>query len=106
MNNVISCLGRALRAVSTLTFLLLLILLAKGYTITRARLKRKSAIKIGAFMTIYTIIYITLFLFEAKFFDPGEVLYIYESPAGYGLIALRIVGWIWFISGPIVILIS
>jgi hypothetical protein len=32
-----------------------------------------------------------------QFFDPGEVLYIYESPAGYGLIALRLLAWIWFL---------
>lgn len=32
-----------------------------------------------------------------QFFDPGEVLYLYESPAGYGLITLRLVGWLWFI---------
>lgn len=26
-------------------------------------------------------------------FDPGEVLYLYESPAGYGLMILRIAAW-------------
>lgn len=32
-----------------------------------------------------------------KEFDPGEVLYLYESPAGYGLIVLRICAWFMFI---------
>jgi hypothetical protein len=27
-----------------------------------------------------------------KYFDPGEVLYLYESPFGYGLIALQLIG--------------
>ncbi len=71
----------------------------------------------------------------AQFFDPGLVLYIYESPAGYSLLTLRLVGWLmfvyaifftlkhypekagfyipffvvyslWFISGPVIIIIS
>ena len=35
-------------------------------------------------------------LFFLQKFDPGEVLYTYESPPGYGLIALRLIGWVWF----------
>jgi hypothetical protein len=42
----------------------------------------------------WTSIMKTVVLFQ--FFDPGEVLYIYESPAGYGLVAMRLLGWIWF----------
>lgn len=34
-------------------------------------------------------------------FDPGEVLYLYESPAGFGLIILRIMGWCMFIYSTI-----
>jgi hypothetical protein len=37
-------------------------------------------------MCAYAITYTTLFIFEQKYFDPGEVLYIYESIAGYGLV--------------------
>jgi len=31
-----------------------------------------------------------------KFFDPGDVLYIYESPPGYGLLVMQLVAWIYF----------
>lgn len=34
-------------------------------------------------------------------FDPGEVLYLYESPAGYALIILRIVAWCMFVYSTI-----
>lgn len=34
-------------------------------------------------------------------FDPGEVLYLYESPAGYGLIILRIAAWCMFIYSTV-----
>lgn len=47
-------------------------------------------------MTIYTITYIILFIYEAEFFDPGEVLYAYDSPAGYGLMGLQLLAYVWF----------
>ncbi|EEC06290.1 conserved hypothetical protein [Ixodes scapularis] len=37
----------------------------------------------------------------AFYFDPGEVLYLYESPAGYGIVALRLVGWGWFVYATV-----
>lgn len=37
----------------------------------------------------------------SQFFDPGEVLYLYESPAGYGLIGLRIIAWWMFIYSTV-----
>lgn len=57
-------LGRIMEAISTLTFLLLLILLAKGFTVTRARLKSSTSAKIGIFMTLYAITYAVLFFHE------------------------------------------
>ncbi|KAL0281143.1 UNVERIFIED_CONTAM: hypothetical protein PYX00_002219 [Menopon gallinae] len=42
-------------------------------------------------------------MFDSRisFFDPGEVLYLYDSPAGYGLIILRIVAWWMFIYSTV-----
>lgn len=34
-------------------------------------------------------------------FDPGEVLNLYESPAGFGLAALRCIGWAAFMISVI-----
>lgn len=34
-----------------------------------------------------------------QYFDPGKVLYVYESPAGYGLLVLRFLGWMMFVYG-------
>ncbi|KAH6930250.1 hypothetical protein HPB50_012262 [Hyalomma asiaticum] len=94
-------LGRILSSSSTLVFLLLLILVAKGYTVTRGRLKPSTSAKIGTFMTLYVVVYTALFIYERQYFDPGEVLYIYESPAGYGIVALRLVGWGWFVYATV-----
>ena len=127
--------GRVLEAVAEMMFVLLLILIAKGYTVTRARLPQASSIKLAAFVCAYCVIYSSLFIHQRIHFDPGQVLYIYESVAGYGLIILRIVGWcmfiystfftlkhypekggfyypyfsfytLWFVSGPCIIIIA
>ncbi|KAL1441586.1 hypothetical protein MTO96_008549 [Rhipicephalus appendiculatus] len=72
-----------------------------GYTVTRGRLKPSTSAKIGTFMTLYVVVYTALFIYERQYFDPGEVLYIYESPAGYGIVALRLVGWGWFVYATV-----
>ncbi|XP_065083092.1 transmembrane protein 145-like [Ochlerotatus camptorhynchus] len=89
--------GGFFTSASEITFLLLLLLMAKGYTITRARLKTCSTVKITVFTNLYVIVYITLFIYQSEAFDPGEVLNLYESPAGFGLAGLRCVSWGFFI---------
>lgn len=103
---------------SEIAFLLLLLLMAKGYTITRARLSSCSIVKLTIFINVYIVAYIILFVYQAEAFDPGklyqinlqkvysinffhsffqgEVLNLYESPAGFGLSLLRCVAWCVF----------
>ncbi|XP_071842865.1 transmembrane protein 145-like isoform X3 [Apostichopus japonicus] len=89
--------ARIFQATSDAVFLLMLILMAKGYTITRGRLSHSGSIKITVLMAIYCLVYTALFIYEAVVFDPGEVLYFYESLAGFGLVLLRGLTWLWFI---------
>jgi hypothetical protein len=103
-----------------IAFLLLMLLMAKGYTITRARLSTPSTVKITVFINIYVILYIALYIYQAevsdfpcstflvttslftlysqhlKAFDPGDVLNLYESAAGYALAGLRCFCWAFF----------
>ena len=65
--------GRVLEAAADLMFVLLLILIAKGYTVTRARLPQPSSIKLAVFVCAYCVIYSALFIYERIHFDPGEV---------------------------------
>lgn len=117
--------GKGFEASSTLIFLLLLLLISKGYTITRARLKQKTISKFAMFMIMSTVAYAIIFYNEQyvriiiklaarmelvniypfmsfspfsliQLFDPGEVLYLYESSFGYLLISLRLLAWSWF----------
>uniref|UniRef100_A0A3Q4MVC6 Transmembrane protein 145 n=1 Tax=Neolamprologus brichardi TaxID=32507 RepID=A0A3Q4MVC6_NEOBR len=62
----------------------------------RARISHSGSVKLSIYMTVYTITYVILFIYEAEFFDPGEVLYAYDSPAGYGLMGLQLVAYVWF----------
>uniref|UniRef100_A0A668A8A3 Transmembrane protein 145 n=1 Tax=Myripristis murdjan TaxID=586833 RepID=A0A668A8A3_9TELE len=95
-NGSLKILGKLLFSVSFLVFLLMLILLGKGFTVTRARISHSGSVKLSIYMTVYTITYVILFIYEAEFFDPGEVLYVYDSPAGYGLMGLQLLAYVWF----------
>ncbi|XP_053679218.1 transmembrane protein 145-like [Anopheles nili] len=88
--------GGIFTSASEISFLLLLLLMAKGYTITRARLKTCSTVKITIFINLYVVVYVSLYIYQAEAFDPGEVLNLYESPAGFGLAGLRCAGWGFF----------
>ncbi|KAG7468866.1 Transmembrane 145 protein, partial [Solea senegalensis] len=61
-----------------------------------ARISHSGSVKLSIYMTVYTITYVILFIYEAEFFDPGEVLYAYDSPAGYGLMGLQLLAYVWF----------
>lgn len=66
--------GGLLAGISEIAFLLLLLLMAKGYTITRARLSSCSIVKLTISINTYIVAYIILFIYQAEAFDPGEVI--------------------------------
>ncbi|XP_073426819.1 transmembrane protein 145 [Dendrobates tinctorius] len=100
----IKVLAKLLFSASFLIFLLMLILLGKGFTVTRGRISHLGSIKLSVYMTLYTVTHTVLFIHEAQFFDPAQVLYTYESPAGYGNIALQFLAYIWFCYAVLVTL--
>ena len=57
--------GHVFEAISILVFLLLLILLAKGFTVTRGRISNSGSIKLAVFMTVYTLTYVAMFIYQA-----------------------------------------
>lgn len=95
-NESLKILAKLLFSSSFLIFLLMLILLGKGFTVTRGRISHSGSVKLSVYMTLYTLTHVVLLTYEAKFFDPGQVLYTYESPAGYGLIGLQVAAYVWF----------
>ncbi|XP_055002495.1 transmembrane protein 145 isoform X1 [Sorex araneus] len=95
-NKSLQILAKLLFSSSFLIFLLMLILLGKGFTVTRGRISHSGSVKLSVYMTLYTLTHVVLLIYEAEFFDPGQVLYTYESPAGYGLIGLQVAAYVWF----------
>uniref|UniRef100_A0A8C9HU20 Transmembrane protein 145 n=1 Tax=Piliocolobus tephrosceles TaxID=591936 RepID=A0A8C9HU20_9PRIM len=95
-NESVKILAKLLFSSSFLIFLLMLILLGKGFTVTRGRISHAGSVKLSVYMTLYTLTHVVLLIYEVEFFDPGQVLYMYESPAGYGLIGLQVAAYVWF----------
>jgi hypothetical protein len=58
--------GGFFQGASEIAFLLLLLLMAKGYTITRARLSTASTVKITVFINLYIVVYISLYIYQAE----------------------------------------
>nr|XP_030729990.1 transmembrane protein 145 isoform X4 [Globicephala melas] len=73
-NESLKILAKLLFSSSFLIFLLMLILLGKGFTVTRGRISHSGSVKLSVYMTLYTLTHVVLLIYEAKFFDPGQVL--------------------------------
>lgn len=58
--------GGLFTGASEITFLLLMLLMAKGYTITRARLSTGSTVKITVFINLYIVVYVSLYIYQAE----------------------------------------
>ncbi|KAF6035859.1 TMEM145 [Bugula neritina] len=73
--------------------------MGKGYTITRGRISAGGVIKIIVCSILFLVATIAMFIWEVASFDPGLVLYIYDSTPGYCLIGIKIACWLWFLYG-------
>ena len=58
--------ARSWQVASDIIFVLMIILMAKGYTITRGKLRSMSWIKISIFFVIYALAYAALFIIESQ----------------------------------------
>uniref|UniRef100_A0A8C3H7E5 Transmembrane protein 145 n=1 Tax=Chrysemys picta bellii TaxID=8478 RepID=A0A8C3H7E5_CHRPI len=65
-NGSLKILAKLLFSISFLVFLLMLILLGKGFTVTRGRISHTGSIKLSVYMTLYTITHVVLFIYEAE----------------------------------------
>uniref|UniRef100_A0AAF5DLE4 GpcrRhopsn4 domain-containing protein n=1 Tax=Strongyloides stercoralis TaxID=6248 RepID=A0AAF5DLE4_STRER len=93
----IKIMGYVFRGCSSSIFLFLLLLISKGFTITRARISNSGTIKIMCVMTLYLLIYFIMLFFSLEIFDKGIVYHMLESLPGYLFMGLRILAWIWFL---------
>jgi len=95
-------LARLFGEISDVIFLVMLILVAKGYTITRGKLRRTTLIKLIVVFILYLVAIIVTFLLAEFLYDEGVVAYFYNSGGGIALIVVRLaLGWLWFIYAVI-----
>ncbi|XP_014118358.1 PREDICTED: transmembrane protein 145, partial [Pseudopodoces humilis] len=62
----IKLLGKLLFSISFLIFLLMLILLGKGFSVTRGRISPGGSVRLSVYMTLYSIAHIALLTYEAQ----------------------------------------
>ncbi|GMR61001.1 hypothetical protein PMAYCL1PPCAC_31196, partial [Pristionchus mayeri] len=91
---ILKLVGQLARACCETCFIILLLLIAKGFTITRSRLSNLSTWKLTLLMCLYVIFYMAMFIWQIKVFDPAVVTYVSESYPGYGIQALRLLSWL------------
>ncbi|CAK9813106.1 Transmembrane protein 145 [Anthophora quadrimaculata] len=92
----VSLLGQLLEACSDILFTVLMLLLALGFTVTKSVLTSKQIKWLVCFSSLLCFFQFSLYIYNSDVFDPGLVLYIYESPSGYGLIIIKLIAWIVF----------
>ncbi|KAI3383877.1 hypothetical protein SNEBB_003946 [Seison nebaliae] len=97
MSQPLRTFARLIEGSSTLVLIVLLIVLAKGVTITRLRLKNISVKLLIAFTVLYGICYIVIIVYIYAIYDAAKSFYFYENVGGYILLFLRIIAFIWFL---------
>ncbi|XP_057328471.1 transmembrane protein 145-like isoform X1 [Microplitis mediator] len=90
--------GNLFESCAETLYTLLILLLALGYTVTKSVLSNKQMWCVFWFIGTIVFLQLVLFIYEAEVFDPGLVLYIYESPPGFGLMALKVLAWGVFVT--------
>ena len=93
----VSLMGNLFEACSETSFTTLLLLMSLGYTVTKSILNPIQTWRLSGFIGLTISLQLLLFVYESEAFDPGLVLYIYESPPGYGLLALKVLAWVIFV---------
>lgn len=91
-------LGQLLEASSETLYTVLMLLLALGFTVTKSVLTASQARWLMIFVGVTAFCQMSLYVYQFEIFDPGLVLYIYESPPGYWLIGLKLIAWFVFVT--------
>eukprot|EP00240_Pyramimonas_obovata_P000916 CAMPEP_0118958394 /NCGR_PEP_ID=MMETSP1169-20130426/62599_1 /TAXON_ID=36882 /ORGANISM="Pyramimonas obovata, Strain CCMP722" /LENGTH=590 /DNA_ID=CAMNT_0006906509 /DNA_START=759 /DNA_END=2527 /DNA_ORIENTATION=- len=87
-----------LTGLSEVTLLLMIILVAKGWSICCRKLSATGRVKISIYTTTYILMWsVLLFWFNYGVSD-AEVIYIYHCVPGYLICVLRLLGviWLWY----------
>jgi len=87
--------GEFLDFVAQTLFILLLLLIAKGWAISTTEVSEKKILT--GFIFVFAVLYLSLFIYAWKGLDPASTLYIYETAPGIVLLVIRALTLIYFI---------
>lgn len=90
--------GRLFQGASETVFLLLLILVGKGWTICCRKISARGRVKIAVFGTVYSITWLAIPTYYYLYGDRASTLHFYQSAYGYILLTLRLFGLGWFLN--------
>ena len=88
--------GNLFMSFSDTLMVVLLILLAKGWTIVRRKISIPGRIKIAVFGMTYFLSSVTVVAWRFKALDVADSLYYYDSAAGIMFVVVRLLGVVWF----------
>ena len=83
-------------SISESIFLLVLICLAKGWTIVRRKISVNGRLKIACFLTTYFMSCLTVVIWKHVSRNSATQIYYYESPAGIMYVCARCFALVWF----------
>jgi hypothetical protein len=86
--------GELLDMVAMIMFMVLLVLLSKGWGVSGLPLTHGLALVAGS--TVFLILYFALFLWQQFGVDPASTVYYYDTVPGYLIITLRIFVLVYF----------
>lgn len=88
-------LGEVLDMAAQLCLMFLLILIAKGWCISKNQIDNKKLLI--SIISLLLLCYVIVFIWENVGRNPASTLYIYESVPGIILLVLRLITWLFFL---------
>ena len=88
--------GYYIQGLAEMLLVMLIILVAKGWTIVRKKITAQGRVRITCYMTLYAWAYVAAQLYRKETYQSAEFYSMYETSAGVILILLRIALLVWF----------
>eukprot|EP00026_Physarum_polycephalum_P008841 Phypoly_transcript_08944.p1 GENE.Phypoly_transcript_08944~~Phypoly_transcript_08944.p1 ORF type:complete len:471 (+),score=83.81 Phypoly_transcript_08944:184-1413(+) len=87
-------LGDFLDIVAQIGFILLVVLIAKGWCISKTIIDDRFIVLVG--LGVLSVLYLAMFIWMKAGLDPASTLYVYETAPGIILIVARAICMVWF----------
>ena len=97
--HALQTIAELLHAISEVSLVVLLVLLAHGWTITAAHLGNSTQMKLTVFLSLYILAFGILFVCKKEFFDPQASHFPFESDLDKAYRGLKLIAWACFVYG-------